>query len=395
MIKHAASLSLAVLLAACNSVGSGTKTSTDACQQLTANGFSCQQMLTDTVDEVLKPAAASFSTQVALLNTDTRAYCQALGQGSESAARLAAQNAWQAAMANWQQLEVMQVGPIKTQREQFYVWPLNDDCKVDEETLFSTQSDYDITDGVTPARRGLGALEYLLFNTNMGVTCQSLNLSTALASWDNSKSDAEKRQDRCGYAQTITADLVSRVQGLQQSLSVLDLAVSEDGQQAAANALSDALFYIDKKTKDAKIKALLPQSDSDAFHLDRREFQHADFAKEAINANLAGALSLLSANNNVGLLHYLTAAGQTQLASDIVSNLTTALTAVNAINGSFKTILTGADATTCINAADDSTELNKVCTLDEKVKAFTDDLKGQFVLTLGFSTPSDAEGDND
>ena len=106
------------------------------------------------------------------------------------------------------------------------------------------------------------------------------------------------------------------------------------------------------------------------------------------------------------MAQYLIAAGQNDLATEMLAELDVIINnSSNAyIADTFSNILTIAqqdtadsDVSDCINAdlGSDSSNLIKLCALDNDVKAFTDDLKGQFVLTLGFTIPSDAEGDND
>lgn len=392
----------AIVLSGCGSSSSGTSSSIDSCKALNSEAFSCEDMLSDIVEFAVQPLVTDLVTKTEALSTKTTAYCEALtGANDEAVALAEAKIAWQETMTTWQQLEVMQFGPVKSSRDDFYTWPLNDSCKVDEEVVFSLANDYDISTGVTPARRGLDGLEYLFFNTEMAISCAPENTTAALGNWD-SKSDADKLEDRCGYAEKIAVDMVVRSQSLKTSLTSFDIATSEGSLHEAANTVSDALFYIDKKTKDAKLSAQLPQKAGETFKPDALEFEFTSYAKESIHNNLIGAKALLTANNNDGLTQYLIAAGQTSLATDMISKIDTAIASSSnsAITDSFRNIMTGTDATdvtACINAVSGSAvgNLEKLCTLDDDIKSFTDDLKGQFVLTLSFTVPSDAEGDND
>lgn len=392
-------------LVGCGSSSSSSSTevgSTDSCTALDSATFNCEQMLNDIVDHSVEPLIAEFSTKVQALKTTTTEYCSSLSTSSSAAELEGAQQAWQATMDVWQQLEVMQFGPLLTERDEFYSWPLNDSCKVDEEVVFALEAGYDISTGVTPARRGLDAFEYLVFNSNTGISCASGNTTPALTAWD-AKDDADKRKDRCDYAVMVTDDLVTRAASLTQAYVKYDIASAAGSLQLAANLVSDSLFYIDKKTKDDKFVKQLPQTQTDTFKPSNLEFVYASAAKEAIHNNLKGALAIIDGTNgNGGLGDYLVATGQSALAAEMIADLNVAIaTSSNTnITASFRDIMEAsvpADIAVCINVVSEAatTDLEKMCGLDNDIKAFTDDLKGQFVLTLGFTTPSEAEGDND
>jgi uncharacterized protein len=394
-----------IALYGCNSSSSNTSSAIDSCKALNSDSFSCEQMLDDIVEYAVKPTVASFSTQAQNLATETAEYCTALTTTTnESAALTEAQTAWQESMSVWQQLEVMQFGPLATERDEFYSWPLNDSCKVDEEVVFSLADGYDISSGVTPARRGLDGLEYLLFNADANISCGANNSTAALTAW-NEKDDAAKFIDRCSFAEKVTADLVVRAQALEASYSQYDI-TSAASLQVVADSISDALFYIDKEVKDDKLTPLIPQTGTQGFSADKLEFAYASYTKQAIKNNALAVKAIFTANGNEGLAQYLIAAGQGDLATEMTNELDTIITNSSDayISDTFRNVLTAAEQNTgdsdvsdCINAdvGSSSNNLIKLCALDNDVKAFTDDLKGQFVLTLGFSVPTNVEGDND
>lgn len=395
-------LSVLTLVGCGSSSSSSIGSTTDSCAALESATFSCKKMLNDIVDHTVEPLIADFTVQVQSLQTKTSEYCASIETANQEAELGEAKQTWQAAMDAWQQLEVMQFGPLLTQREEFYSWPLNDSCKVDEEVVFSLAQGYDISTGVTPARRGLDAFEYLIFNNTMAISCAPNNTTPALEAW-NDKSDVEKREDRCGYAEMVSDDLVKRAATLTQAYANYEITTDAGSLQKSANLVSDALFYIDKKTKDDKLVEQLPQTQAGAFKPDNLEFIFANASKEAIHNNLKGALAIMDGTDgNGGLGDYLTAVGQSALADEMITELNTAITNSNNTNisASFRDIMEAsvpADVATCINAVSETavTDLEKMCGLDNDIKAFTDDLKGQFVLTLGLSTPTEAEGDND
>lgn len=392
----------AVALTGCggSSSSGGSGSGVDSCSALNSESFDCDAMLEGIVTNTVKPLVSEFATNSQALVTATNEYCTSLAGANEVTKLGEAQQAWQDTMNTWQQLEVMQFGPIGQQREQFYSWPLNDTCKIDDEVVRSLVPSYEISSATTPARRGLDALEHLLFNTNLSQSCSSTNTSSTLADWDK-KPDAEKRADRCGYAQKVTADLVKRAENLDIAIKDYQISDNVGSLQAAANLVSDALFYIDKQTKDAKVTELLPKSANGSFDANEIEFKFANSTKEAVTSNLTVARALMKGTDaQPGLLGYLTAAGQKEVADTMIAGLNAAITLNNSIGNSYADIIAAAepeDVGACINAAVQGaqTDLEKLCALDNAVKVFTDELKSRFVLTLGFSTPKTAEGDND
>lgn len=394
----------AVVLTGCggSSSSGGSGSSVDSCSALNSESFDCRAMLEGIVTNTVKPLVAELVTQSQALKTETGEYCSSLAGANEATTpgELGeAQQAWQDVMNTWQQLEVMQFGPIQQQREQFYNWPLNDTCKVDDEVVRALATGYDIS-SVTPARRGLSALEHVLFNPDLNQSCPSTNTSTSLADW-NTKAAADKRADRCAYAEKVTTDLVNKANTLDQSMASYQLSNNMGSLQAAANLVSDALFYIDKQTKDAKVTDLLPSSTSGSFDSNAIEFEFSKTTKEAINSNLTAALKLMEGiPTQPGLSAYLTAAGQQDVADNMIAGLNSAISLNNGIADNYADIIDAdslSNASACINATVQTaqTDLEKLCAMDDAIRGFTNELKGQFVLTLGFSVPREAEGDND
>lgn len=385
-------LSLA-LLTACgggsSNNGNTNNSTTGTCEELNSSSFNCQTMLTQLVDEAIKPNVQQLKTDVDSLSTDVSAYCTAVktdsGSSDTEQKRTTAQNSWIAAMSTWQTLEVMQVGPVAQARDDMHYWPLNNSCNVDREiTVASGNSNYQIADK-TESRRGLDALEYLLFADQQKADCDS-------------EPKANEALARCEFAVLVADDLKTRADTLANNVSTYQLTNSAATAQAAANLVSNALFYIDKQTKDAKLRDVFPATANSSFNADKLEFQWAPMNAKAIEYNLKGAKQLMEA----GLDDYLTAAGQQSLATNMVQALDDAVSAAQALDGKIKGIVTDSGnankQSDCLNASTadaNASDLVKLCSLDDHIRVFTNDLKDRFVLTLNFSTPATAQGDND
>jgi len=393
-----------------NKVSELSEVAASICTGVKSAEFSCADMLTSVLNNAVIPTVDDLAVKLNALDTEVTQYCASINQAEEANQLSSAKTHWQEAMAVWQQLEVMQFGQIAQQRDHFYSWPLNDECKVDVDVVLGQANDYDITSRTTP-RRGLDALEYLLFdndrvNDRLHVRCQTVGAGKitnvpGLLEWDDLTLIEQKTQ-RCKQSNNITRHLITRADTLKQSIATGVFDESTDTYQDAADSISDALFYLDKETKDVKSNKALPASESGSFNTGHLESQYAQASLSNIHNNLLGAKLLMTANGNLGFYDFLVAAGQKSLADAMVSNLDLAIAASSEseISESLSSVVGGAtleQRASCINAvAGEVSMLGKVCALGSPViQTFTTDLKDQFVLTLGFTVPSSAEGDND
>ncbi len=396
MKKSALTLvSSALFLTACGGGGSssGGSSSADACSALNSDSFNCTTMLSE-LDWVQYQAAEQFSTQLEDLQQQTNAYCAAIGSEQQATTRTAAQQSWQQAMLGWQKLEVMQFGPVKEYRNAIYSWPLsvNKTCSMDG--IIAGVDLQQSFDNSTPQQRGLPAVEYVLFADAPLPSCSDAPEAAA---------DAAKR---CAFAQAAIESMRTNVANMSFDLGSYEPATTPGGQ-AAAQEIFEALFYVYNQTKGEKLqKTVLPENQNEVFEPEKLEIAFADINAEVIAANLEAAQALMTAGNgnNGGFASYLVAAGQADLASNMLSSLQTAIDGAKGLNASVRDIVTTAaadnsdnDVGLCINAIASSSgsDVAELCALDSKIKVFTDDLKGQMALNLGLTVPSDAESDGD
>ena len=394
-------IALTAMLVGCggSSGGAGTGSTTDACVELDSSSFSCADMLNDLVEFGARPLTDDFKTQSQALHDATDAYCAPLiADGTDTASNLtAAQTAWVAAADTVQQLAVMQFGPFVNDDTSFasiYAWPTVSACNVDLQVVSGALG--------SDNRAGMFAMEYLLFSDKGSKSCTT-EQSTTVAQWFTDNDAAARQVDRCEYAQLVADDLVTKASTMESIWNEYDLSDASSTLQAAAGKVTDALFYIDKQTKDAKIKAALPQASDESFTASALESQFANDSKEAIIANLQAAKRLLTANDaGTGLDDYLIAAGQQTIATNMIATLDVAIVNAQAIEGSlFDAVNTATDKAACVNLAGsgsydaNSSDIDALCALQYNIKQFTDILKGDFVLTTSFSVPASADGDAD
>lgn len=334
------------------------------------------------------PAAAALEAATA----------EAVASPSEDT-RAAAREAWRNAMAIWQQLEAMQVGPAGTAdrttagedlRDEIYSWPIVNPCRVDQELVSGDYADVDTFAMEVVNVRGLDALEYLLFYEGDTNACESLSAINRDGTWDAIIDEIPTR--RLAYAAT-AATLVRRsaetLVARWDEEFLDEITTSGAGSetfptaQDALNAISDALFYLDKETKDMKVAE--PGGLSDACATDcagLRESLYANHSVPHVLGNLLGFQRMYAgADEGLGFDDLLVGVGQPELAAAMGDAITNAITVVEAISDDIPTLL----------AADPS----GLVPVYDALKAITDLLKTQFLTALDLEAPMRADTDND
>jgi predicted lipoprotein len=312
-------------------------------------------------------------------------------------------------MGLWQQAEVMQIGPTASMsaapegmdmRDEVYSWPTVNTCRIDQEITEDAHADQAVFGTELANVRGLDALEYLLFAEELENSCSANSGINKKGTWEDLLTAGELPARRAAYILTAASLLENVTQSIltawrkdggdfHTSFATAG-AGSEvyDSAQQALNRVSDALFYVEKQTKDMKLA--LPAGvgggcDDDACP----EYLESTFAmasKEHILNNLAGARYLMigsrdEAADALGLLDVLEDAGAADLGADMLARLDEANSFISSIEGPLAEAL--------------STNPEIVVEAHDKVKAFSDLLKTEFITTLDLDIPKRAAGDND
>lgn len=325
-------------------------------------------------------------------------------QGDNTApTRAAAQDAWKEAMRSWQRIEVYQLGPAGIMgqvaggediRDAIYSWPISSACRVDQEIVVE-----DYTDAATFFAeervnvRGLDAMERLLFETSYENACSAVSDINASGSWDALGEDGIDA-NRAAYALALARDVESRADSLVEHWSpdgknfLGEFSKAGNGSstyassQEALNALSDALFYVEKETKDMKlaIPAGVSGCEEETCPEDR-ESRHANFSKEHMIANLEAFRDAFTGLEAEGFDDLLSSIGAEQLSADMLRLTDETIAALEAWPGTLEEQLQN-DPQSVVDAYTKASELGTL-------------LKTQFVSTLDLEIPQRAEGDND
>jgi predicted lipoprotein len=324
-------------------------------------------------------------------------------------AEAAVRNAFLSAMASFQRVEVLRFGPAarnseepaagRDLRDQIYAWRLGGRCNVDTELVSRSYASPDFATTSLINARGLGATEYLLFYPNPDNGCPSyfpLNESGAWAALGADEIWTRRRE----YTAVVTDAIATRARELLDAWDPASQNFTRElvsagagssvyaSQQAALNAVSNALFYVEKEVKDYKLGvplALSPECTQSTCP-EALESQYAHISTQNIAENLDGFERLFRGCGEggvraLGFDDWLLAVGAGDLSERMLSALAGAKTAVTELNPPIEQALVS--------------NTDRVFTVYYAVKALTDLLKTEFVTVLDLELPKSSEGDND
>ena len=347
---------------------------------------------------VVRPTYQAFAAEAATLETVLNSYAS----NTSISNREAAQASWRDAMVAWQRAEIMQFGPLAAMtlaeggedlRDGIYAWPLANPCAADQLTV---SDDYSSSSALATRpinTRGLGIIEYLLYAPPEDNSCSALANINQEGTWASFGSGAivERRAVQAAALAAIVrsnADaLVARWgdEGFLRELTSPSRSGALYGSaQEGLNAVSDAMFYIDKETKDMKLAGPIGVTcDAGDTCPDLLESQFANISKELLIANLEGFQLLFHGGpvdgTELGFKELLESMGASTFAQEMSDQIALAIAAVQTIPGSLSTSLESSEASDAHAA----------------IIRLTDSLKGMFVGVLDFEIPGRAAGDND
>ncbi|MCC6625530.1 MAG: imelysin family protein [Deltaproteobacteria bacterium] len=355
---------------------------------------------------VVAPLLEAFEARARTLDAALTALAtaEAAGESAAGAELDAARAAWHAAMDTWQEAELFQLGPAAAMgtspggvdlRDRIYSWPIVNPCRVDQETVKGLSDPAALTDAPFNVR-GLAALEVLLFDPDRDNACPPQSTINTDGSWAALR-DEDIRRRRAEYGVAVAGDLLASARALVAAwspsggdfLGELREAGQRDvypSAQAGLNALSDALFYLEKEVKDMKVAMPLGLREC-ATDVCPQLVESRFAARSARNvlhnarAFQRGFLGGEPGGVELGVDDLLTAVGASDVASDMATKIAAAIVAIEAMTDPLEELLVTDEAR--VQAAYDA------------VKAVTDLLRTDVVTVLDLELPERVEGDND
>jgi predicted lipoprotein len=358
--------------------------------------------------ELLKAVSACVQTSAREFQTaagELKAATEALAAGPDAGTRQAAREAFHRAMEAWQVVEPMQLGPAAPRsmpggaelRDNIYSWPLVSRCAIEEQIV---SRGYEAASFPTTlvSRRGLYALEYLLFYEGSDTECSSSSVIVADGTWAALPSEEREARKRA-YAAVVAA-LVRQV--ADQLVEAWEAGKGDfartfetagpgnavyPSSQAALNSVSDALFYVEATVKDKKIARPLGLRECSADTCpELLESPFARRSKQNIAANLVGYRRLTEgcgANfEGMGFDDLLGAVGTEALAAKLSERVLSAQAALQAIE----------EADLAQALVQDKASVRAVY---DGRKGITDVMKTEMATVLDLELPATVEGDND
>jgi predicted lipoprotein len=397
-----------------SSNGEGFNTSAN-----TTTDFNQGQLINSIVDNVITPTFEEFAVLADSQTTAITDYCQKeqdfeLGSIEDEAvldSKLLAQNSWRLAMRRWQYAEMMQIEPLLENdgalRNDIYSWPIRNTCGVDLDVTyfkegFVNNQTYDITTR-TASRKSMVAIEYLLFNESLDHTCTGTIIPD---NWNN-QTEQYRKIARCEFAGEVASDVENNAQtlltlwlgdnGNNGYAATLKSAGSNSStlstEHDAVNKLSDAIFYLDKFTKDGKLAEPLGLQANECGSQACPEAVEAKYSQHSLTNIINNLMALQqfmqgqpSSNDSsiegaIGFRDYLIDVGDQDTAEFLDENITKAILTMQAYQDSLYQTLTSAP--------------EQVEQSHAEVKVITDELKSSFINSLALELPATAAGDND
>lgn len=353
--------------------------------------------LLQSIGEASLLAYRGFEAEAAILAKTTSEDTQSPSEASRKA--------WQSAMAAWQKVEQFQIGPLASApspgaqglRNKIYIFPEQNRCLIDQQ-LVSRLYEGELFAAATDESKGLGALEYLLFYQGTDNGCSADTAINATGSWAALSQDELKVRKRA-YAKAAAAEVLIHARELLSAWEkdkgnfLTQLASAGQGsqvfatQQAALNAVSDGLFYLEVVSKDRKLAQPLGLKNCTKMLCPEFvESPWADQGKEHLRNNLLGFRALFVGGtvspDALGFDDLLKSVGAEEVSSRVLREVDGAQAAIQQLGD--KTLSQALQA-----------DSMSVLRIHDALKLVTDTLKQDFTTALAIQPPRRVEGDHD
>ena len=370
--------------------GTGSPTLDDAARRA---------VLSDLGTLLILPGLETLSDQATDLSSAVAALASAPGNAT---ARSAAQDAWSSAMVAVQRAEILQVGPAARSsepggmdlRDQIYAYPQINLCAIHT----AAYSDSQVTASSPINTTGMGALEYLLFSDADNANCLP---GAGIDAQTKRAEHASRIADR--IAQVLAEWEASGDNFINEFANAGNGGSTFSTPQMALNAVSTAIFYAEKETKDRKIAnptgvgaTGLPACPTVSCP-QRVESLYAQTSGAHIVANLQVFRDVFTGvSGGLGLNDLLDGIGREDLSAQIVTQLNAAINAAVALEDSFEAEVAAIPSEqACANAVSSRSGDPAACALLGLVDAATDTLRAEVTSALNLTIPNSAAGDND
>lgn len=370
--------------------------------------YSKKDVLVGLAKNLSIPTHERFAQDLTLLDASHSAHCIAPTDETQRAL----EGSWRQAMNTFQILDAFKWGPLAEQNDtlrfEIYSWPQTNSCWIDREVIASAGDDYAISTNFN--RKGLDALEYLIYDIDLSHSCSAAVPATQ--GW-NELAENDKIDARCRYGALIVDDLINQneqvLEAWTQAGGTLDQIVNDSVDfDREFNRLTDTLYYLDKQTKDAKLLQPLGIIDNCQLEVCLQKVEHpvSDTSLGSILYNIVGFQSAMEGypidlNLSLeeqrkiapGINALLVASGR----SDFVERLTVKTEAAKVLAKQItsKNTRLSEEIKAGVDCGTNGDLSASICELTEKIRQVSNELKTEFAEILSIKVPAAASGDND
>lgn len=371
--------------------------------------FSQEKMIINMGVNVGAPAVEYFSANAIILTDRVEKYC---ANPSETSLKVA-QDQWTETMLAYHTVAAVPFGP-KVENEipldqKIYAWPNFNLCAVDEDVARYAEGERDFSKRA-PNRRGLGALEYLLFTESF--RCPNANAFPKLKVWAGQSVEKQK-QDRCGFMAVMAKDVAENAKAYSAlwdknqnnyAAQLVNL-IPFPEMKTAVNQMSNGLYAVED-IKDWRLGAPVGLHETCVSPSkkcpEKAEHPWSGIAIKAIIAQLKGFKMMFNgtkspSNTEFGFDDLLVSVGHREMAEQIVKDADIAIAHAEQLDtkGTLQQQIEAMDAARCQQTTLEN-GLEPICLLQRQVRETANAYKTNVLSTLSLDAPAGAgPSDND
>lgn len=381
------------------------------CMEAVSGSYDTRCMLTALADEVIIPSYAKLATEAREFSAEggvLAKYCSAISSADEARAFNTAETGWKDLVRAVQRAEMHAIGPatengkaLQYRLNSYMAGPIST-CGIDS---IAAADNVDVA-GRSLNARGIRAMDYLLFNSDLTHTCAPQ--VSATSGW-NDLSESDRKIARCDAAVAIAGDISDAAEKIHTAWSTSGgnyraTYLEPSNTFQSLQATTDSLFYFEKGTKDAKLGKPLGiiTACTNRTCPESVEAPYSGMSLQNVITNIEIFTEMFSSNAETGFDAHLENEGWPEVSQAFKSNLAKAKELAESIDSSVASqvaaIQTGSDETECTNAfsnPDTVSESLPMCTLYGLVKRVVDSLKIDFVTIVNVDIPGGSQSDND
>ena len=381
------------------------------CMESVSGSYDTRCMLTALADEVIIPSYAKLATEAREFSAEggvLAKYCSAISSADEAQAFNTAETGWKDLVRAVQRAEMHAIGPatengkaLQYRLNSYMAGPIST-CGIDS---IAAADNVDVA-GRSLNARGIRAMDYLLFNSDLTHTCAPQ--VSATSGW-NDLSESDRKIARCDAAVAIAGDISDAAEKIHTAWSTSGgnyraTYLEPSNTFQSLQATTDSLFYFEKGTKDAKLGKPLGiiTACTNRTCPESVEAPYSGMSLQNVITNIEIFTEMFSSNAETGFDAHLENEGWPEVSQAFKSNLAKAKELAESMDSSVASqvaaIQTGSDETECTNAfsnPDTVSESLPMCTLYGLVKRVVDSLKIDFVTIVNVDIPGGSQSDND